>query len=324
MYRIQWFFWNTTEKRLRAGWRVAIHFMLWVYTPALLKLGFGNSLAHLLPTAFYAVERIRDLLVEFVLRLPAIVISTWLMARWVDHRAFRDFGVHGGKRWWLDFGFGLALGALLMTFIFCSEWLVGWVTVIQPFQAANIALPFPIVILEPLIVFGVVGITEELLARGYQLRNLAEGLHFQQWGAQRAVVAAWLVSSLCFGLLHVNNPHSSWHSTLALMLVGLFFGLGFVLTGELAIPIGLHITWNFFQGSVFGFPVSGRDFGNITILAIRQTGPELWTGGAFGPEAGLLGLAATVIGCCAILLWVRWQYGKVTLCAALAHYVRKS
>jgi uncharacterized protein len=324
MHRIKWFFWNTTEKRLRAGWRVVIHFVLWIYTPALLKVVLGNSLAHLLPSSFYAVERVRDLLVEFILRLPAIVVSTWLMARWVDHRPFAELGLQGGKRWWLDFGFGLGLGALLMTLIFWSEWLAGWVTILQSFQTANVSLPFSLVIWEPLVVFAVVGLTEELLARGYQLRNLAEGFHFSQSGGRSAVIIAWLVSSLFFGLLHVNNPHSSWHSTLALMLVGIFFGLGFILTGELAIPIGLHITWNFFQGSVFGFPVSGRDFGNITVLAIRQNGPDLWTGGAFGPEAGLLGLMATVIGCCAILLWVRWQYGKVTLCTGLAHYVRKS
>jgi len=86
MHRIKCFFWNTTEKRLRAGWRLVIHFVLWIYTPAALKLVLGNSLAHLLPSSFYAVERIRDLLVEFTLRLPAIVISTWLMARWVDQR----------------------------------------------------------------------------------------------------------------------------------------------------------------------------------------------------------------------------------------------
>lgn len=322
MYRVKWFFWNTTEKRLRAGWRVAIHFVLWIYTPAFLKLLFGNSLGHWLPGAFAADERMRDLLTEFALRLPAIILSTWLMVHWVDQRAFAALGFHADMQWWLDFAFGLVLGALLMLFIFGSEWLAGWVTVTNTLQTANVPLSFPLVLTGPLLIFIVVGLTEELLARGYQLHNLAEGFFFPYVGASGTVVAAWLVSSLFFGLLHVNNPHSSWYSTFALMLVGLFFGLGYILTGELAIPIGLHITWNFFQGSVFGFPVSGRDFGHITLFAIQQQGPSFWTGGAFGPEAGLIGLVAILLGCLATLLWIRWRYGRLTLCTALAHYAR--
>ncbi len=322
MHWVRWLFWNTTEKRLRAGWRIAIHFVLWIYTPALLKFAIGDLVASGLPVTFQTSERIRDLLVEFMLRLPAILLSTWLVVRWIDHRSFADLGFRQDKRWWLDFSFGLILGAILMGLIFWVEWFNGWVKITNTFQQTQITLPFPLTILATLLVFVVVGLTEELLARGYQLRNLAEGFNFPWLGTQGAVLAAWLVSSVFFGLLHVRNPHSSWGSTVVLMVVGLFFGLGYLLTGNLAIPIGLHITWNFFQGSVLGFPVSGRDFGNVTIIALQQGGPDLWTGAAFGPEAGLLGLVATIIGCGAILLWVRWQYGKVSLCTSLAHYMR--
>jgi hypothetical protein len=103
------------------------------------------------------------------------------------------------------------------------------------------------------------------------------------------------------------------------MVAGLFLGLGFILTGELAIPIGLHITWNFFQGYVFGFPVSG--IGRTTsFIGINQGGPDLWTGGAFGPEAGLIGLLAMLLGSLLIGLWVRLLYGKVRLDTELAQY----
>ncbi len=103
------------------------------------------------------------------------------------------------------------------------------------------------------------------------------------------------------------------------MLIAILLGLGYMLTGELAIPIGIHITWNFFQGYVFGFPVSGGASGN-SLIAIQQGGPDLWTGGVFGPEAGLVGILATTLGCGLILLWVKWRYGKVQLQSRLAVY----
>jgi hypothetical protein len=102
------------------------------------------------------------------------------------------------------------------------------------------------------------------------------------------------------------------------MLAGVFLGLAYVLTGELAIPIGLHITWNFFQGNVFGFPVSGGDFSQATFIAIEQGGPDVWTGGAFGPEAGLMGIVAMLVGSGLIVLWVRWRRGSVGLHLPLA------
>ncbi|MDQ3247866.1 MAG: CPBP family intramembrane metalloprotease [Chloroflexota bacterium] len=316
----KWFFWNRTEARLRAGWRLVIQFVFWIYAPAVLVLILGGNLANGLVSWLPDVYALASLLSEFALRLPAILVSIGLVVRFVDRRPFTDLGFHLTRQWWLDLSFGLVLGAFLMALIFCVEWLAGWITVTGLLWTAQIALPFPVALLGPLIIFVVIGLTEEVHARGYQLRNLAEGFCFPALGARGALIVGWLMSSALFGLLHVRNPNSTGFSTLALMGVGLFFGLGFILTGNLAISIGLHITWNFFQGSIFGFPVSGRYFGDVTLIAIQQSGPVLWTGGAFGPEAGLIGLFAILLGCAMIVGWVRWQYGAITLAGSLAVY----
>ena len=84
------------------------------------------------------------------------------------------------------------------------------------------------------------------------------------------------------------------------------------------ISIGLHITWNFFQRNLFGFPVSGVESFQTTFIATDQSGPQLWTGGAFGPEAGLLTPVATLVGVLLIILWVRYRYGRVSLAVSLA------
>jgi membrane protease YdiL (CAAX protease family) len=78
-------------------------------------------------------------------------------------------------------------------------------------------------------------------------------------------------------------------------LIGLFLGLSYILTGDLAIPIGIHIAWNFFEGNVFGFPVSGVD-SHLSLIATGQTGPIAWTGGTFGPEGVLVGILAALLG----------------------------
>jgi membrane protease YdiL (CAAX protease family) len=292
-------FWNREQRRLRALYRILLWGIILAVLSGLSQIplvlfatspgnGAGNSA--IIPAASMAAL------------LLAIVLATALAGRLLDRRPFRGFGFHFSRRWWIDFAFGLILGAGLMTAIFLVELAAGWVSVTGTFAPAGSSFTGELWV--AVVVFLCVGIEEELTTRGYLLRNLAEGLNFRSIGPRGALAAAYLVSSLIFGLLHVANPHTSWISTLNLALAGLFLGLGFVLTGELAIPIGLHISWNFFQGNVFGFPVSGTDAGP-TFVAIQQRGSEWVTGGAFGPEAGVIGLAALVLGSLLILWWVR-------------------
>jgi hypothetical protein len=86
----------------------------------------------------------------------------------------------------------------------------------------------------------------------------------------------------------------------------LFFATAVRVTGRLSTAIGAHIAWNFVQGAVFGFPVSGDKEG-ASLIGIAQAGPELLTGGAFGPEAGLLGAVASAAGIAFMLAWRRWR-----------------
>jgi hypothetical protein len=247
-----------------------------------------------------------------------MTISVWLAGRFFDRRRFIDFGFHFNGRWWADFRFGLSLGAGLMALIFLIELTVGWISVSGTFCTQNPETPFLSAIVIPLIIFLVVGFYEELFSRGYQLTNLAEGLTGKIIKPRTAILLAILLSSAAFGVLHASNPHASLASTLNIGLAGFFLAAGYVLTGQLAIPIGLHISWNFFQGNVFGFPVSGGDFRSATFIQIQQSGPDLWTGGFFGPEAGLLGTGAMILGIIITMLWIRKQHGQIDLYLPLA------
>jgi uncharacterized protein len=252
-----------------------------------------------------------------VVSLAVTTLTVWLAGRFLDRRHFSDFGLRLNRAWWLDFGFGLLLGAFLMTGVFLVEFSAGWVTVAGTFEAMSGGGFFP-AILAPVVFFLCVGFYEELSSRGYQLTNIAEGLNFPGVGARGAVLLAWVLSSAVFGVLHLANPNASAVSTLNIAFAGLLLGAGYVLTGQLAIPIGLHITWNFFQGNVFGFPVSGIGTIGATFVETKQGGPDLFTGGVFGPEAGLLGVGAMIVGIGAISLYVRLRYGAVRLQTSIA------
>jgi len=301
------------EGRLRAGWRLLFQFALNYVGAALLGT---LVLVAVGPAAFGAAGPPSAPGVSlYVATALAAAASVWVAGRFLDGRPFSGFGLRLGREWWSDLGFGLLLGASLISGVFFVELAAGWVTVTGSFRAAGGGF-FP-AILAPVVLFVCVGFYEELVTRGYQLTNLAEGLNGPPLGPRGAVLLAWVISSSFFGLLHAFNPNATVLSTLNILLAGMMLGLGYVLTGELAIPIGLHITWNFFQGNVFGLPVSGRDPTGATFLSTHQVGPELLTGGPFGPEGGLLGPAAMVVGMLLIALRVR-RRGKLSLHLPLA------
>jgi membrane protease YdiL (CAAX protease family) len=241
----------------------------------------------------------------------------WLMAFLIDGRPFGDFGFHLGNRWFQDFLFGLLLGAALMTGIFLVEHRAGWIVISARERPAEESSG-PVELFVSLIGFIAIGFAEEFFFRGYQLRNLAEGLCGRKIGPRLAIWTAWIFTSALFGVAHAANPNATPVAVANIFFAGFVLGLPYLLTGELAMAIGIHITWNLFQGPVFGFPVSGTTPHGI--ITLEQGGPELWTGGNFGPEAGLLTIISLAVGCPLILIWVKGRQGEVALQTVIAEF----
>jgi len=333
MQFIKRIFWNSNQRRLRALWRligqlVIFGFLALVVEGSVGVIGLGILVARegISPNEFSSPEVVQQVILKnptlmmlsYLGLASALTMSIWLAGRLLDRRLFADFGFHLDRDWWIDFTFGLALGAGLMLIIFLGELGAGWVTVTGTFVTRNPDAGFFSALLIPLVTFLAVGFYEELFSRGYHLHNLAEGLTWNIISPRGAIVIATLLSSAVFGVLHASNPNASLFSTLNIGFAGVLLAVGYLLTSELAIPIALHITWNFFQGNVFGFPVSGTDFRSATFITIDQGGPDLWTGGAFGPEAGLVGLGAMALGILLTVLWVHRRYGEAKLDVSLA------
>ncbi|MBL9174994.1 MAG: CPBP family intramembrane metalloprotease [Verrucomicrobiales bacterium] len=294
-------FWNAEEHRLRAGWRVVLFGVLLLVTA--IPAGFIREAdAGSLYTRLATSQGLWMLL---------LLAATAFLARFVDRRPFSDYGLTRGPSWGLNLIFGLVLGAAMMGLVFGFELAVGWIR-IKP-AAARWASEFHAVDLGlQVLLFAAVAVGEELTDRGYLLKNLAEGFNRGTGPSAGATLGAGLVGALIFGLMHSGNESASVLTSLNIGVAGLFLGLGFLWTRSLAIPMGAHFSWNFFQGPIFGFPVSGENVGQ-TVFDIAQGGPVVMTGGTFGPEGGLLSTVVTLLGIGAIALWVRWREGAVRL-----------
>jgi len=304
--------WNDAERRPRALLRVflliVVAALLAVGTSVGATVGFGPLRSWIGRAFGEAAAETAGAVIGVALTGGMVTLAVLIAGRYVDRRRARDFGLRLDRGWWLDYGFGLALGAGLLTLVFLVSLVAGWARITGTLQPRS---GFAVRFAGLVAVFVVVGVYEELLLRGYLLTNAAEGL-VGSFGERGAVVVATLLSSLVFGIAHANNPNATALSTLAIVVAGVMLAAGYVLTGDLAVPIGLHTTWNLFQGGVYGFPVSGLGVG-ASVVAVEETGPDLVTGGAFGPEAGLLGLGAMVVGTAAIAAWVRWRTGALRI-----------
>jgi membrane protease YdiL (CAAX protease family) len=238
-----------------------------------------------------------------VLSALVLMVAEYVIAAFIDHRRVRDFGFHFRRQWWIDFGFGAVLGAVLMTVVFTLGIAFGCIRITGLFTAVA-GFSFGTLVIAYALIFTAVSIAEELLVRGILLTNLAEGLSgFGPLSNRGGTGIAVALTAALFGILHMNNLNATFVSTAAVALGGVFLALGYALTGDLAIPVGLHLSWNYFQGVVFGFPVSGNGVG-VAFIETELSGPSAMTGGDFGPEAGLLGVFVVFLGMALIVWWV--------------------
>ncbi len=285
------------ERRLRAGWRLLLHgaLLLLLLLPAAAVFAVASAPLGLAPDSTTLL-----LTLDAGASLGAVLLATWLARRSLDRRSFGSLGFSVDRRTLPDLAFGFALPAVLMGLVFAAEWGLGWLHVEG--WAWQSSPPGEVLTgsLGGLALWICVAIQEETLSRGYQLQNLADGLGLR-WGV--------FLSSLIFAALHLPNPNAvALPTLLGLLAAGFFLAFAWVRTRRLWLSIGLHIGWNFFEGTVFGFPVSGLDL--FRLLRQTVTGPALITGGAFGPEAGWLILPVLALGAALIAVYTRGRLGS--------------
>jgi membrane protease YdiL (CAAX protease family) len=193
----------------------------------------------------------------------------------------RDMGFEKFRTGYKNLLFGLLFGAVSMTSVFAVLYALGSVQLSGSLREPRIGG----FLLWGIVFYTAVGFAEEMIARAFFIKALS-----RRFKTASAVV----ISSIIFSVMHFGNSGISIPAAINLFLIGLLFAQMYVQSGSLWVPIGYHITWNYFQGYIFGFQVSGNVVqGMYNTSAVTK---DIINGGSFGPEGGLVVTAVIIFG----------------------------
>jgi hypothetical protein len=279
-------------ERVRATWRVLVPVLAGFVA---FNLAGGG-------VATLGVTRGQMMLVSFgastLVALGLLIFSS----RYLDKRPVPEYGYHLSRDWALDLGAGVVCGMGVIGVTFLISHATGTLRVTGSLISNGPAV-------FPLIAFFIafVGVTfyEEFLFRGLFITNAAEGVSEHGFSDIGAVGSALLLSTIAFALVHL--PSAVAHGSNVVLvatktgLLGGLLGVAYILTGELALPMGLHLGVNYALMNVFGIGATG--FESIpSVIIVERLATGLW-----GPVHGIPIIVATLGGYAFVLMWTYWR-----------------
>ena len=224
-------------------------------------------------------EAVRLIPIGWIRWIGCVAAAAWIPAlysvlvKWIEKSPAKDVP---RRKSLIDTAKGFGIGTLFFVLV------VGIMMIIGVYSILNIGTDRSFLIVDSFFLFLIVAIGEELMFRGVIFRWIDE-----KWG----FTAALIVSALLFGAVHY--PQGTWWSSIAIAIeAGLLLGAAYKWSGTLWFPVGIHWAWNFFQGNIFGFAVSGGGV-DASLIHAKTDGPDILTGGSFGAEASII---AVIIG----------------------------
>jgi membrane protease YdiL (CAAX protease family) len=300
--------WGGERSRPRAVWRILVPFAV------VLATGIGTA-------ALSTATGVADLALQVLLAtagdvLVALAVLVVLVgaARSLDRRDVADYGFRFSRAWWVDLAAGAVLGVLVVSAAFLLASARGGVVVVATLSAGD-ADPVSAAVLLFVVGYLCTAVWEESLFRGVLMTNAAEGLVERGLPAGMALLGALGVSAVVFGTLHAPLSRLPGGTALSWMLavwtlMGGLLGLGYVLSGELAFPMGLHFTAN--------LAVVNGYLGQGTPVPPSVLRTEVTASAAWHPFGGLPFVLAILGGYGLALAWFRWRHGTVSLAEAIA------
>jgi len=293
MKRKTWIRLLTDEGGLRWPCQIFLFAAVYYTVPAILEIIIGGDLLNAVAAAhpqLWMNDAARAILfnaADTVMNLLSIA-ALLLTFRWMNKdNSFSRVGLPGlHKREARYLARGLAAGAVAVSTVIGGQAAMGFVKLEK-------AAPTVWLLLVLLMLVSAAAL-EEVFIRGVLQFTLERHI---------GTTAAVLIPSFVFGLIHLRNPGLSKLAMVNIILAGLLLALLTSRTRSLYAAIGFHITWNFFQGTVFGMPVSGNDLGTDRIWRGQAVmGTDWLSGGSFGPEGTVWCTAMFVLLIAALLV----------------------
>ncbi len=283
------------EGKIRSGWKIVFAvtalYLALLSIAALYNMASGAVMQRNIPAEraeeiIKILELLSSYLQDIVMIVIAVVAWKRLMHMPLSKMGLVSVKVHSGKLLT-----GLILGAASMSIVFILYILTGSAETIfrMPYFSVELALG----LLFYLLLHILVGAAEEIFVRGFLMSVLRES---------NSTAVSAVISAVIFALLHSGNSGIGMLPYINITLAGILFSYMYIKSGNLWMSIGYHITWNYFQGNIFGFLVSGQYTRGIITTKIR--GNDILNGGAFGPEGGLIVTAVFLAG----FLFVRFLF----------------
>lgn len=191
------------------------------------------------------------------------------------------------------FSSGFFKGSLIGLILLFSCTALAYLNGNVSFTLGQITVPL---FLGYLVFYLLVSVFEELLFRSFPLRVFAERYHTS---------IAIVLSGLLFGIAHIGNDAFDWLAMVNITLAGILFALFILQKGNISWAIGLHFGWNFTQGTLLGYQVSGNE--SPGLLLAKPIGESYLSGGSFGIESSIFCTVVMVI----TIAYLRFKY-KIT------------
>lgn len=269
---------HTRAGALRAPWRIIIFCLASAVCLFIAEGTVGPIL-----NQFFDLAGLRGVTTEYWITCAGLLGGTVVCLRYIDRRPWSDIWLgHEAMRPSL-LVLGFAVGALAIGVPTALLILGHWLRNSGPSSGSwlGAAVRVSLTLLPA-------ALLEELLTRGYILAALVES-----WGWLRAVV----VTSICFGLLHLANNGAGVESVGLVTFAGFFLAAVLYATRSLYAAWMAHFAWNWTMAVVFHTAVSGYPF-EAPDYRYVDAGPNWATGGDWGPEGGVpagLGMLAGMV-----------------------------
>jgi membrane protease YdiL (CAAX protease family) len=282
------YFWNPDENRLRAGWRIVMYLIIQIS----LSLIFNQFIKQIL--GGYPKDITMKIVMRGIVVIIIVPIAVWTARKFFDRRSFISLGLRFDGVAVKDMILGFLLSGVMVAGVFFTLLATGILEMEVIDWTGSSLTPIVGILLWFFGIGAAVGWSEEIAFRGYLLQNLRDGI-----GLRWAVI----ISCIFYGVIHMPNPNSTLLSGVLIAAIGFLRIYGWLSSSQLWLSMGMHAGWNFFQGPIFGFHVSGLDI--ETLIQHSVKGPAWITGGVFGPEAGVVVLPVVILGLAVMYLWTK-------------------